>query len=242
MLDSRFLKTAGAGAALVLMAAPFWAFPAFVAQATAAISAPVSQSQAMRGALALIALSVPLLLTLSVVFRDRQRLGFALACCGLVFVAAPILAGHLRDFIPAWGGLGIWTGASLGACVLASRLPAGWVSQARGWLKLMAVALAVVELQLAYRSRPEPQRQDVKQAIGRIQALPAFSSGGDPKPDVYQILLDSFGRPDYLRSRWGVDVGPIEEALPRALDGGGLVIAAGSVFLAGAVRDILGAR
>jgi dihydrofolate synthase / folylpolyglutamate synthase len=36
--------------------------------------------------------------------------------------------------------------------------------------------------------------------------------------------------------------GPIEEALPQALDGEGLVIAAGSVFLAGAVRDILGAR
>jgi dihydrofolate synthase/folylpolyglutamate synthase len=36
--------------------------------------------------------------------------------------------------------------------------------------------------------------------------------------------------------------GPIEDALPRALGEGGLVIAAGSVFLAGAVRDILGAR
>lgn len=45
----------------------------------------------------------------------------------------------------------------------------------------------------------------------------------------------------------GVDVsvlpsGPIEEALPSALGGDGLVIVAGSVFVVGAVRDIVGAR
>jgi dihydrofolate synthase/folylpolyglutamate synthase len=55
----------------------------------------------------------------------------------------------------------------------------------------------------------------------------------DPQ-DLAHTLVDI----DVPVSAWG----PIEEALPRALDGGGLVIAAGSVFLAGAVRDILGAR
>jgi dihydrofolate synthase/folylpolyglutamate synthase len=55
----------------------------------------------------------------------------------------------------------------------------------------------------------------------------------DPK-ELAHTLVDI----DVPVSAWG----PIEEALPRALDGGGLVIAAGSVFLAGAVRDILGAR
>jgi folylpolyglutamate synthase/dihydropteroate synthase len=35
--------------------------------------------------------------------------------------------------------------------------------------------------------------------------------------------------------------GPIEVALPAALAGGGLVIVAGSVFLAGAARELYGA-
>ena len=45
----------------------------------------------------------------------------------------------------------------------------------------------------------------------------------------------------------GVDIpilpaGPIEQALPLVRSGDGLVIATGSVFLAGAVRDLVGLR
>ena len=44
----------------------------------------------------------------------------------------------------------------------------------------------------------------------------------------------------------GLDVpvmpaGPVEDALPMARDGGGLVVVAGSLYLAGAVRDLVGA-
>jgi dihydrofolate synthase/folylpolyglutamate synthase len=60
-------------------------------------------------------------------------------------------------------------------------------------------------------------------------------------PHVDRVLTTAGEHPRAM-APGDVAAGPIEQALPLARSGGGEVIAAGSIFLVGAVRDLLGIR
>jgi dihydrofolate synthase/folylpolyglutamate synthase len=106
---------------------------------------------------------------------------------------------------------------------------------------------------LAEYLRGLPRDSDRTLLLGASGDKNARSLMGPLAAQVDRVLTTHCSHPratsagDLALSLVGVRVpvlpaGPIEDALPLARAGGGLVIVAGSVFLAGAVRELVGVQ
>jgi hypothetical protein len=195
-------------------AAPFWIFPVAVASTVAAFTQPVSTAQVLRSAAVLGCASSVAFALLAVIVRDLRRTRVVSSVCALLFVLSPILAARLRIGHEWWSAVSIWLVLSLLAVASSRRSSTGMSS----WivpLNLMAVALGVIEIGLVYQARPMPLDSRMRQVLNGIQNVHVEIAGTNLRPDVYDILLDSFGRPDVLRRRFGVDVGPVAQELAK---------------------------
>jgi hypothetical protein len=195
-------------------AAPFWIFPAAVASTVAAFTQPVSTAQVLRSTAVLGCASGVVFALLAVIVRDLRRARVVLSLCALLFVVSPILAARLGIGRAWWSAISIWLFLSLLA-VAGSRRSSTAMSDWIVPLNLMAVALGVIEIGLVYQSRPVPLDSKIRKVLNGIQNVHVEIAGTTLKPDVYDILLDSFGRPDVLRRRFGVDVGPVAQELEK---------------------------
>ncbi len=110
-----------------------------------------------------------------------------------------------------------------------------------------------VTLAAYLRHRAERQRPRRTLLLGASKEKDIRAIGALLAPHVDRILTTACSHPramapgEVASALEGLSIpvmpaGPIEQALPLARSGGGEVVAAGSIFLVGAVRDLLGIR
>ena len=75
---------------------------------------------------------------------------------------------------------------------------------------LLLAAFAFVAVLAVNNRRVAPEE---RAAMDRVRWRPALGAPNAAAPDVYHIVLDSFGRPDRIKELWGVEVGDIVTGL-----------------------------
>jgi len=197
------------------VSAPFWIFPAAVASTVAAYTQPVPTWQTLRAAGVLACASGVVFALLASSVRAGGHRRVAISLCALLFVASPILAARIGLAQSPWAAASIWLFVGLLTVIGVARASVSRVSQLIVPLNLMAITLGLMEVGLVYQSRPKPLDSRVLRVVRGIQDVHVDGIRADRGPDVYDILLDSFGRPDVLRRRFAVDVGPIAQELEK---------------------------
>jgi len=187
-------------------ALPFWLIPAVVITAVATPVLPVGFMSVARAVLWLSVASLAAYALLRLTVVGCGRLFAAQAGLGLLFSVATVVTTSMPAKAFLVGGVVL--------SVFLARGSSRYVIHVASAARAMALVLTGVELAIVVHSLfPPPLSSEVVRAMSQVRSLPeALDTGGDP-PDIYQILLDSFGQPEYLNARWGVDVGPIASEL-----------------------------
>lgn len=164
-----------------------------------------------RSLLVLLSLAVALYLFLKYVLKDAERAGF-LTSLFLMWLSVGHVYRLLLDVSPVWQ-----TFPGRFIALLAISLPFGLLASSWVWRKitnrqlitrlLNAMSLVLVVFPLITILSTLPREASQVQALRARQTkigLPQ-SRSNEPAPDIYVIILDGYGRADFLKSEYGYD-------------------------------------
>jgi hypothetical protein len=166
----------------------------------------VETSAGVRPLLASMLLAVVLFLLFWLLFRQPYRAAFL----SLLWLALFFSYGHVYDLISEkypdfnlepWL-LGLWALLALVSIWWATRRTLTFVSPVSG-LNVIALGLVLVVLVQALAEAPPQGGHRAAAEHAPVQELD--SPVGQPLPDVYYFILDSYGRADLLKQAYGYD-------------------------------------
>jgi hypothetical protein len=186
----------------------FGAYPALMVVASNAGVLPIDGAAVARAIAASVTMTAALLLVLRVIVPDLQSRA---AYLSIVFIACSFYGIVASATSHPWAAM-LYVGASAAVAALAVRLPHVRASTST-WNVGACVLLAVH----AYAMMPvlrssEPWRDAADDLIAGVAGSGAPRLDG-PRPDIYHIVLDGFGRPDVLKELYGLDLDPFVAAL-----------------------------
>jgi hypothetical protein len=140
-------------------------------------------------------------------YRDWHRAAFAIAILSLLFYSYGHVYGSLSEKWDAPAQLTIWMSSiwsvlTILALVWAA-LPKARFNKAAIGLNVVSLGLTLVAtVQVVWWSLPHPHRVngDVSAPVQTLQ-IPE----GETPPDIYYIIMDSYGRADTLQAAYGYD-------------------------------------
>lgn len=187
----------------------FAAYPLLVVVGANAGVVPLDGAVIARCLAAAIGIAVILLLLLRPLVRDLATRAALLSFVFIGFSVYTFVAG--ASMSPGLASL------YAVACVAASMLIVRpWTGRPRTSTGLTLAACVALVANL-YSCAPALVRDGAwKAAADALVAEVVASAGRTPsteRPDIYHVVLDGFGRPDILRERFDLDLGPFVEAL-----------------------------
>jgi hypothetical protein len=207
-----------------IFAAP-WYFAAFAVYPPLALIA--YNSSEMRPAEGVRVLLLSLLAALILfglfwlIFHSKQRAALTVSLWLLLFYSY----GHLYNLVSKqWDipHLSAWLG---GLWLVLAAAATGWLARRRTRVRKAAPALNIIALGLVVTSAAQvifwsgPRSGSVADDRADVQAL-AVPAGQTP-PDIYYIIVDSYGRADLLKRSFGID----NSGFIQSLEGMGFYVA-----------------
>ena len=188
----------------------FAAYPVMIVVGSSAGAIPLDGAVVARALAMSIGLTAALLVLLKPAFPD---LASRAAWLSFVFIGFNLYAVVGGAFARPAAAL-IYTAAT---AAIAAAIVRPWRSRERQPTALNLAAGLVLVVN-AYSSAPVVHRNEPARAAADALIQSVASSGSAPhanssSPDIYYVVLDAFGRPDVLRERYQLDLGPFVKAL-----------------------------
>lgn len=174
-------------------------------------------SDALPSMLIVLLAAALLLALLRLLLKDWQKAGLIAS----ILLAGFFLYGHIYNFLQANPIFGFSLGRHrLLAPVWLALLAAGvvWAYRRRRSVELLTQALNMVAIVALIFPLVQIGSYQAH-ALQAARAAPAPATQGytrpDPAPDIYYIILDSYGREDVLEKSYGTDITPFLDELRR---------------------------
>ncbi len=192
-------------------ALPFWLLPALALGLLSYSVYPAPPAAIVRSALGLAVISIVVFVPMAAMCATQEQRFTAHAIVGVLFsLFTFIFAG--AGSADGNQGLVQFAVASVAAVLLVAYGPGG-IARAVGPILGLMAALLILALAAGYWRAETLFRRAAAEPAPAVAPLLSPLVRPTPAPDIYQILLDSFGEPAALKRNSGIDVGPVVAGL-----------------------------